>query len=273
MDVFDSYTGRTLPIVFPKPERSYDGLTLRVSKNYSRNWMANGSYTYSVNRGNYVGPAMVDYGNSLGQGQLDPGITAAFDLPTLLSNTKGLLPSDHTHVVKLFGSYTWNFGPRFSATAGGGYTGSSGRPNSALGSHDLYGAGLSYIIPQGQAGRTPFLHQLDLRGQVGYVVRAPYEVKFSVDLLNVLNQQTILLYDQNYTANVVHPIQGASCNRSVVGAGDPGQALRDSCPDVAFMKTPDGRRVTPNLNYGKAAAGSAAYQVPIQLRFGLALTF
>jgi hypothetical protein len=269
----DGYTGRNVVVTFPKPERTYDGLTLKVAKNYSRNWMASASYTYSVLKGNYQGPFMADYGNTIGQGQLDPGLTATYDLPTLVYNTQGLLPGDHTHVVKLFGAYTWALGPRFSVTGGAGYTGQSGRPMSALGSQELYGDGISYITQQGSAGRTPFTHQLDLKGSLSYVIRAPYQVKFSVDVFNVLNRQEVLLYDQNYTFDTIQPIQAVSCKPGAVGKSNPIATLQGACPDVAFLKTVDGRPVTPNLNWGKPAASNLAFQTPIQLRFGLALSF
>ncbi|HEY7723931.1 MAG TPA: TonB-dependent receptor [Anaeromyxobacteraceae bacterium] len=272
MPAFDSIGGRNLTVNFPKPTRDYDGLTLKVTKAYSRNWQAQASYTYSVLKGNYAGPYMDDYGG-VGQGQLDPGITAAFDLPTLLWNVKGLLPGDHTHTLKLYGSYTWALGSRLSLTGGGGYTGRSGRPMTALGGHDLYGSGLAYIIQQGGAGRTPFTHQLDVRGAVSYVLRAPYELRFSIDVFNILNQQEALLYDQNYTFDQVQVIQGVKCNVQAVGTSNPIGKLQSSCPDVAFLKTINGLAVTPNANWGKPIASNLAYQVPVQVRFGLSLAF
>jgi hypothetical protein len=268
----DETTGRTIPVTYPKPERSYDGVTVKASKNLSKNWLAQASYTWSVLRGNYAGPFLADYGGA-GQGQLDPAITAAFDLPTLLWNTKGYLPGDHTHQVKLFGSYTFNVSPAFNVTAGAGYTGQSGRPMSALGAHPLYGTGLGYIVEQGAAGRTPFTHALDLRGSVSYVISAPYEVRFSVDVFNLLNKQEVLLYDQNYTYDQVHPIQKTGCKVDAVGTSDPAGKLQSSCPDVAFLKTVGGTRANVNPNWGKPLASNLAYQIPIQVRFGLALAF
>jgi hypothetical protein len=273
MPAFDSIGGRNLTVNFPKPTRDYDGLTLKVTKAYSRNWQAQASYTYSVLRGNYAGPVMDDFGVGVGQGQLDPGITAAFDLPTLLWNVKGLLPGDHTHTMKLFGSYTWVLGSRFSLTGGGGYTGQSGRPMTAIGAHESYGPGLAYIIQQGGAGRTPFTHQLDVHGGLSYVLRGPYALKFSIDVFNLLNRQDVLLYDQNYTYDNVLVIQGIKCNVQAVGTPDPIGKLQRSCPDVAFLKTIDGKPVTPNPNFGKPFADTIAYQIPIQVRLGLALAF
>lgn len=271
----DEVTGRTIPVTFPKPERSYDGVTAKVSKNFSRNWQGQASYTWSVLRGNYAGPFLADYsgGNAIGQGQLDPAITAAFDLPTLLWNTKGYLPGDHTHQVKLAGSYTFNVSPAFNVTAGVQYTGQSGRPMNALGNQPLYGNGLAYVIEQGAAGRTPFIHALDLKASVSYVISAPYEVKFSVDVFNILNKQDILLYEQNYTYDPVHPIQKSGCKVDAVGTSDPIGKLQSACPDVAFLKSVDGHRANVNPAWGKALAATLAYQVPIQMRFGLSLAF
>jgi hypothetical protein len=273
---YDSMTGRNVAIKFPKPERSYDGFTLKATKNFSKNWQAQASYTYSVLRGNYNGPSLPDYtgGNATrGQGQLDPGITAAFDLATLLYNTNGLLPGDHPHTIKLFGSYTWPLSPSFSVTGGAGYTGQSGRPNTALGGHELYGQGLAYITQQGYAGRTPFTHQLDLKGALSWVIEAPYEIRFSIDVFNILNQQAVLLYDQNYTFDSVYVIQNAGCKGDFVGTSDPIGKIQSACPDIKFLKTPDGRPVSVNPSFGKPAPTNLTYQTPIQLRFGLALAF
>ncbi|HEU4382397.1 MAG TPA: hypothetical protein VFR85_02745, partial [Anaeromyxobacteraceae bacterium] len=272
--MFDSVTGRSLNVKFPKAERSYDGFTVKMTKNLSQNWLATASYTYSVLRGNYAGPFMTDYGAGTGgQGQLDPGITAAFDLPSLLYNTNGYLPNDHPHQIKLAGSYTWPLGTGFSVTGGASYTGQSGRPNTALGGHDLYGAGLAYIIQQGFAGRTPWTNQLDLGAKLSWVFSAPYELRFSFDVFNVLNQQAVLLYDQNYTFDGMQIIQNAGCKGDFVGTSDPIGNIQSACPDMRYLRTVDGRLVGVNPSWGKPAPTNITYQTPIQLRFGLALAF
>lgn len=272
--MYDSVTGRSINVKFPEAERSYDSFTVKLVKNLSKNWLAQASYTYSVLRGNYAGPFMSDYGGGTGgQGQLDPGITAAFDLPSLLYNTNGYLPGDHPHTIKLFGAYTWNVTPGFNVTGGAGYTGQSGRPNSALGGHDLYGAGLAYIFQQGFAGRTPFTHQVDLRAALSWVFSAPYELRFSIDVFNVLNQQAVLLYDQNYTFDGMQIIQKAGCKGDFVGTSNPVAKLQSTCPDVLYLKTVDGRPIGVNPSWGKPAPTNISYQIPLQLRFGLALAF
>jgi glucose dehydrogenase len=143
----------------------------------------------------------------------------------------------------------------------------------ALGNHEIYGNGLGYIIQRGGAGRTEFIHQVDVRGGLSYVLRAPYELKFSVDVLNLLNQQSVLLYDQNYTTDAVQPIQGIKCDVQAVGKSDPVAVLQSACPDLKYLKTIDGRLATVNANFGKPITATRGYQTPIQVRFGLALAF
>jgi hypothetical protein len=65
-------------------------------------------------------------------------------------------------------------------------------------------------------------------------------------------------------------MQGATCtNKTAISQKNPGQALIDSCPDLAYARTPNNLPVARNLNYGQATA----YQVPIRARFGVALSF
>ncbi len=261
---YDAVTGRTITVKFPKPERSYDGFTVRMTKSFSGHWLAQASYTYSVLRGNYSGPYLVDFG------QLGAGVGAAYDLPTQLYNTTGYLPGDHTHSVKIFGSYTWNASPALDVTGGLGYSGWSGRPMNALGAGENdYGPGFAYIIQQGFAGRTPFTHQLDLRLALAWAFSPPYQLRLTVDAFNVLNRKTVDGYDQNYTFDVVQVIQKPGCKGDFVGTPDPVGKLQAACPDVKYLRTADGRPIGVNPGWGKPTG----HQGPIQLRFGLALAF
>jgi hypothetical protein len=264
VDSFDYATFRPISIEFPEPERSYDGVTLRVQKLFSRNWLAQASYTYSVLRGNYSGPYYPEYG------QLDPGITGEYDLASLMGNKQGLLPGDSTHQLKLYGAYVWTLGPRFSVTGSASYEGFSGNPVSALGSHFLYGSGSSFIVPRGQVGRTPFLHNVNVGGGMEYVIKAPYAVNFRVDLFNVFNDKTELAVDENYTFDEVTPIQGLRCDgTNHVDTGDPAASLQAECPELEFLKTVDGRPVSVNENFGKGIT----FKAPFSMRLSLALTF
>jgi hypothetical protein len=264
----DPQTGREVSITFPKPKRSYDGVTLRLQKNFSQNWLAQASYTVSYLRGNYAGPFRPE------DGQLDPGITSEYDLASLMANKNGYLPGDQTHQIKLYGAYNWNLSERFNLQASGAYTGYSGVPVNALGAHPDYGTSQAFIIPRGMAGRSPFTNTVDLGGQLGYVVKAPYAVNFRVDLFNVFNSQTIQIIDEDYTYDSVVPINGIDCkNRDAVSQTNKISALQADCPDITYLKTVDGRPITPNPNWGKAAKTSIAYQAPFSMRLTLSLTF
>ena len=269
VETFDPATGRTIQVAFPKPERSYDALTVFVRKNFSQNWQGSASYTYSYLRGNLAGPYREE------DGQIDPGITSEYDLASLTANRFGRLPGDRPHQVKLFGSYTFNLSQRFNVSAGAAYTGISGNPANALGAHPDYGEGQAFILPRGMAGRAPFLHNVDLRGSLSYVIRPPYALQFSVDVFNILNSQEARTTDENYTFDAVQPIAGINCDTSAAHSGDPVGQLKRDCPDVAYLKTVDGRPVTVNPNWGKAGtfANQPNFQFPLSLRFGVALSF
>ncbi len=260
----DPQTLREYQIAFPKPERLYDAFTFEVRKTFSSHWLASASYTYSILRGNYAGL----YRNE--NGQLDPNITSEYDLAALLTNRWGPLPNDTPHQFKVFGSYGWDLIPRLQANVGASVRALSGQPINYLGSHPLYGPSEAFILPRGYAGRTSPVTAVDLQGQLQYTIRAPYAVTFQVAIFNVLNSQTATRVDENYTFDDVLPIQNGAChNKNGAEGTDPiGGAIAD-CPDLAYLRTTDGRPVTVNRNFGRATQ----YQLPLSVRFGLALAF
>lgn len=262
----DPTTGRPVDIQFPKPERSYDGFTLKLSKLFSKNWMLSGSYTLSWLRGNYPGPYRPE------DGQLDPGITSEYDLASLMANKKGYLPGDQRHSFKLYGAYAWNFGPSITLTTSAAYTGTAGNPVNALGKHVDYGNSQAFIIPRGQGGTTPWVNTIDMGANLAYVIKAPYAVKFGVNVFNVFNAQTATAYDEDYTFDVVTPISSMNCSsRNSVGKGT--RALQADCAGLGYLKTVDGRPVTVNPNWGKPAPTTGAFQAPLSLRLSLSLQF
>lgn len=261
--VVDPATGRTFFSAYPRPRRDYDGLTLRVTRSWSRRWLLQGSWTVSRLRGNYSGPYQPDYD------QLLPNVTSDYDLPTLMANRSGLLPFDRTHLLKLFAARRFEVFARTSLTLGAAYVGRSGTPLNAMGAHPVYLESQAYVVPRGMAGRTPFEHQVDLQGQVEVALRGPYTLRLKVDLYNALDRRGVLAVDQDYTFDLVSPIPGLRCSGNAASSPNPAAALQRACPDLAFLKTLDGRPATPNPNYGKATT----YQVPLSARIGLELAF
>jgi hypothetical protein len=117
---------------------------------------------------------------------------------------------------------------------------------------------------------------------VGYVLSAPYTVKFTVDVFNVLNLQEVQYVDQRYTLDFVQPMQAAQCaNKDSISQANPITAIQNDCPDIKYLKTIDGRAATVNGTFGRPQAGptgshgfpAQAYQLPIRFRFGLTLAF
>jgi len=257
----DPVTLRQFTASEPPPERKYDAITLEMRKTFSRHWLAQASYTYSATRGNYDGLF-----NGL-TGQLDPNILSEYDLVSLLPNRFGPTSTDIPHQVKLSGSYVFDLGPRFNVVTGAFFRAHSGTPVNYLGAHPDYGPGEAFILPRGDAGRTPFVSTLDLKGKLEYVVTPPYTVAFSVDVFNLLNSHQTISVDQNYTYDSVKPIVNGSCKDR--NGSEPGKNAIADCPDLAYLKTLDGRPVTVNKNFGKPTA----YQQPLSVRFGLTVTF
>jgi hypothetical protein len=260
----DPVTGREFSVAFPKPIRDYDSFTFLVRRNFASNWQAQGSYTYSSLRGNYPGFFRPE------TGQLDPGITSMFDLAGLLANQEGPLPGDKPHSFKAYGSYAFDFGPKFQATAGGALRLTSGTPVNYLIAHPDYGPSEGYGLPRGSAGRTPALTNFDLKGGVVYTITPPYKVQFTVDVFNILNQQKAVSVDENWTLNSAQPIINGQCSsRNAASSSNPIAAALADCPDLQFLKSTGGRSVTINTNFAKPTA----YQLPLSVRFGLELSF
>jgi hypothetical protein len=266
----DPVTGRIFTVPFPKPVRDYDGFTFSVKKTFSSNWLAQASYTYSSLRGNYPGFFRPE------TQQLDPGITSMFDLAGLLSNQKGPLPGDQPHSFKLYGSYAFDFGPKFQASVGTAFRATSGTPVNYLIAHPDYGAGEGYGLPRGSAGRTPTVTNLDMKFGAAYTITPPYQVKFTVDIFNILNQQAVTYVDENWTFDSTQPaINGQCSKRNAVSSSNPIAAALVDCPDLAYMRTTGGRPVTINSNFGKPRDLGlvSGYQVPLSVRFGLEMSF
>jgi hypothetical protein len=264
----DPATGRTITAQVPKPQRSYDAITVSMTKNFSTNWLAQVSYTWSQLYGNYAGPFRGE------TGQLNPGQTSEYDLATLMSNRTGWLPADVPHAIKVYGAYTWPVSPRFSLTGGAAFNALSGTPVNALGADLVYGPGQAFLIQRGQGGRTPFFTQLDLRVQARWAIAGSFALSAWVDFFNVFNTQTAVAADQNYTYDFVQPVVGAQCSsQNAAFSSNPVQNLQNACPDLKYLKTVDGRPVTVNQNWGRAAASVAAYQQPFSMRLGLKLAF
>jgi hypothetical protein len=229
----------------PKPERTYDAITLTLAKRFSKNWFARGSYTYSRLVGNYEGLYQSE------NNYIAPNGSNAYDTPDLYLNSRGYLPNDHPHQAKLDGFYTHPVGPG-KITLGLSFFARSGGPRNYM-SNLIPGSTnqIVFLLPRGTAGRTPTETQFDTH--ISYAQKMQYNMTLEafVDLFNIFDQQAALTTDDNWTFDAVAPIVGGTKK------------------DLAYAKSAVGGPATPNKNFGNATS----YQAPFYSRLGLRLMF
>lgn len=200
-------TQNTIPASYfklPEYDRAYAALELFGSYNVGK-LNLNGSYTLSKSYGNSEG-----YVNTT-LGQVDAGLVQDWDNYLFEVGSRGLLPNDRTHSLKLFGNYRlteeFNLGGFLQVT--------SGRPINCTGYVDttdpdlsvadagqlaLYGAssffcsradGTKYVAERGTLGRTPTT--VTFNGQVQYRPNwANNHVAFYLDATNLFNSRETL---------------------------------------------------------------------------------
>jgi hypothetical protein len=267
---------------FPKPERVYKALSLRLDKKMSKHWMAHANYTLTSLTGNYGGLLKES------TGQLDPNMSSDFDLISLFPNRKGPLEGDIRHNIKAFAGGEVPIGARFLIDLGGSFRANSGAPVSYLGSHEQYGPGEAYLLPRGSAPRMPWIYNVDVRGGIGFALNKASRLSFAVDAFNVFNFQQATAVDQNYSfvngilpqANIgdlkkeiqrvrIGQIEGEKMEAQAQGASpeelevfDERIAEVEEDADVAV-------KALKNTNYGRPTQ----FQRPRQVMFSLRFTF
>ena len=179
---------------YPEAQRDYWAVELTATKRFSDNWMFQGNYTWSQSYGNYEGYLKSDLG------QDDAGLTQDFDFAGLMDNAYGFLPNDRRHNLKLYGSYSFNFGLQLGAFV---YY-STGRPMNALAKHPtdpfatLYGVGSFFeqtapgadnavASPRGSQGTTDSLSGLDLLVKYDFVLGST-NLFIRMDIFNLFDQ-------------------------------------------------------------------------------------
>lgn len=263
--------GYNLASSFPKAVRDYDAVTASFTKAFSNGWLGQASYTWATLRGNYEGLFSPTY-----QNQLDPNITAAFDLVSLLANSTGRLSNDRTHSIKAFASKEFQLGRVFGLLLGVSYTGISGTPISYLGNHSVYGNGQAFILPRGIGGETPWVHTINLKVGANFRLGEGKGLSITADLFNIANFQAATAVDQNltYTGSlplVSEPGKSPQVNACLAGNAVPGcdpnnLPIRIN-PQIAGRTHLLASELNPNFKQ------PTAYQAPFSVRFGIKLTF
>lgn len=175
------------PLEFPKPERIYKALEFSLKKKLSNNYQFYFSYLLSKNEGNHGGLFRQD------NQQMDPNITSAWDLPSLLLDpvtgeqvAYGLLNNDRTHQFKFYGSYHVPSGFLKGLVVGAYGAVLSGIPVSKYGEHIDYGTMERFVTPRGSEGRTDTVWWLDLHLEYPFNV-SNVQISAIVDAFNVFN--------------------------------------------------------------------------------------
>jgi hypothetical protein len=227
----------------PKPQRTYDALTLSASQRIARRLQLHGSYTFSRLYGNYNG--LYDADNNYSA----PNGNNAWDTPDLVLNKTGRLANDRPHSARLGGFYDQPVGPG-SLVFGLSFSAFSGVPRNYV-SALIPGQQLVFLLPRGAAGRTPAVTQLDGRLAYRQAVSKLATLELWVELFNLFNRRTPLRMDDNYTFDMA-------------------AAIVDGSPtDLPFAKNVGNQPILVNPNYGRATA----YQPPFHGRLGLRITY
>ena len=217
---------------FVKPERYYRAAEFTLQRARANNWQLYSSFVYSKAKGNYEGLYISGYD------QLDPNITALYDIPSFLANANGRLRADKPYQLKIHGSYTLPFG----LTIGEGFQYSAGIPISAQGPEIVngYGDGTIFLKTRGSDGRTPNYYTLDLHADYLLPVfnAAGRGVSIVVDAFNVLNTHKILEVDQDYIYEGMDPAvyDQWTVDSNLDAFGNP--KFNASLPSSPYYKTP-----------------------------------
>ncbi|MGB9004641.1 MAG: TonB-dependent receptor [Candidatus Aminicenantales bacterium] len=179
----------------PKAKRLYWAVNLALDKRFSNNWLGGFSYTWSQLTGNYGGLASSDE-----TGRVSPNGERYFDLWYLardksLKPIDGVLPTDRTHIFKLYGSYVFDFG----LTVGAIFNAMSGTPVTEEWNVDAPGY---YPYNRGNLGRTPFLWFANLYSEYNIKV-GKFNINFNVNVDNLFDVKTAQrIYQIEYISNI-----------------------------------------------------------------------
>lgn len=197
-----------------------------AQKRLRNDWQLSGSYVYSELEGNYG--------------------AESFERPEWMKNTFGLLPNDHTHQAKLYGSYRWGFGLVTGLFAQ--YL--NGSPISKRGSFPgFFGRGQRFITKRGSAGRTPDIYTIDLHLAYALPLGKILGLNLFADVFNVTDSQRATV-DQIWT------LAAAATTTDPNECGGPGTGAGTACPQG-------------NPNWG----GPVTFQEPRTVRLGARLTW
>ncbi|SOO31069.1 TonB-dependent receptor [Xanthomonas citri] len=181
-----------------KARRNYVAVDLFLEHPFDEKWYGRVDYTWSHSYGNTEGQVKSDIGQS------DVSKTQDWDAAELMYYAGGSLANDRRHQLKAFGAY--QISPEWMASATVRVM--SGTPISCLGYFGSnegnpigYGSAYHYCggqaSPPGDAGRTPWIKNLDL----GLTYRpsfADHKLALGLQVFNVLNDRSVNRVESRY---------------------------------------------------------------------------
>ena len=177
--------------------RTYDSIEFTLDKAFNGKWGGSASYTFGKSKGTAEG-----YVNSTID-QEDAGVSQDFDFGTFTHGSRGYLPNDRRHQVKLFGVYALSedikVGINLNSTSGRPLSRIGFVPSTTPGDATLYTSASTYYYldstgttvlgQRGDQGRTPWTHTIDLQAAYTKKINAN-TLTFQVGIFNLLNSQT-----------------------------------------------------------------------------------
>jgi hypothetical protein len=167
----------------PDYSREYSALELTLRRPNEDRYFYQISYVLSRTYGNYSGQFYSELGEPT------PGQNWAVATEEQVPNSTGLLPNDRTHVIKLFGSYRFDFG----LSLGTYFTWQTGTPLNEFAPSRRGVFRPLFLVERGSAGRTPTLWDLNLR--LSYEPRA-VPLKLLLDVMHIGNPRTAVNLEQ-----------------------------------------------------------------------------
>ena len=196
-------------IGYSKPKRTYKALEFQIDRAWDDRWSFNASYLWSRSEGNHEGPVNSDTGYN------DTGMVQHWDHPAG-NAAYGPLFNDHTHQVKLRGTYAlndyWSFGGTLVALSGGPITALGvAWPNDSLAAGNFtsegLGGGSNWICvanctatydkrvfefsPRGGHGRMPWTYNLGANVTWKLPIQET-DLKLRLSVFNLLNAQEVI---------------------------------------------------------------------------------